>query len=108
MTKIALWIRVCADAWSAESAIKASNDLTVAITASPIPTPSLTHAVPRDKQWQVPRDTLAFLPASFLPRAAGQSEKVSSANQRTNQRKIHLHKAATNLFIIQIVYDRIT
>ena len=26
MTKIALWIRVCADDWAAESAIKTSND----------------------------------------------------------------------------------
>ena len=26
MTKIALWIRVCADDWTAESAIKASNE----------------------------------------------------------------------------------
>ena len=29
MTKIALWIRVCADDWAAESAIKASNDSTI-------------------------------------------------------------------------------
>ena len=27
MTKIALWICVCADDWAAESAIKASNDI---------------------------------------------------------------------------------
>ena len=26
MTKIALWIRICADDWAAESAMKASND----------------------------------------------------------------------------------
>ena len=27
MNKIALWMRVCADDWVAESAIKASNDV---------------------------------------------------------------------------------
>ena len=29
MTKIALWIRVCADDWTAESAVKASNALNI-------------------------------------------------------------------------------
>ena len=40
-----------------------------------ITSPVLHNHVPRDKQWQVPRDRLSFLPAAFRPRAAGKVRK---------------------------------